>query len=1264
MDEFIKEIVTTVFTSIASKGIKAITKSNRNKYQAALYDVIQNSLTDYESKYPIKESSKTPFYKSKLVLEELMKIRLSPSTGDKYDLVQAVKQDSRILIPTDEDIKNFMEILESHIKSDKDIKELNTKYNYKEEIFTISKNVVLNSEKVDDVLNEMKNMSKELASLKDSMKGEDLESEWNSQLEEIEKNLSDFKPSTALERVKNLESRIASKKLDLPQVKASLSYIKALCLMELYENDANTEISSLFINAYEAFPLNNDYKMYAAHSYLEIKNIDKAQQLINELLKQDSLHIGAWSLKCYMNENTIREFIKQEVPKEVIKNRSFRVQIDYWLLQSKRVRISEIETLGLGLEILDSNEPEKITYKNKTFWMIYAEYMFHKVTDENQLYSVYGYSSTVTKSPLLFYSNDLFHKIYNAVKSTEIEKKYAPVIFLYHYTNFLISGSNADLYDVENLFKTNPKKTFIDVFRMIQVYNTINTKESRQKAIKLVNEFGEEKSDILCLCNSDNYHFLEDMENCKTSFFKYLNLRQIIGEMEAFNIMSRLQSVFKKSPSTLEEISLLLQNKQFELETIKKIIGMFISSLYSTGKDGSYKQLLDLNVDEIPTDLRKYIGNAMIEIGNPLDAVNYFKKYVDTNTPSVDLKLYCEALYQSGYDSATLIAILKNWRESHKPDYMLFNMELELYRLQADWEKAQDVAEQGINYFPEDEGFLTALFCTAQQTLDIATVQFFASKATLYSFKYEGNAISVANVLLWAGFFEDSLNVIFQTAQHEKNTNARLQYIYLSGYFPLHLFKKHGIVAVNSIVKYKIGDKTAFLEITEENFRTFPANLLLNKSVNDTFLIPNEFNNTTSTGIILGIYDRYEGLREKIIEDSKDPMSGIKIDVIDLKENESIEEINKKLIDLYGANGSLEKIKIQDAFQNYYNNEISFTDISQIAFDGKLFEAYDFLTSKASTLFKALPPVFGKNINLHNVTGFILDATSICFFWRLNETLNIQFKHKFIISTLLREELKRALAEEQFSRASTMGLSITQEDVIPHFYPESHKADRIQKYESLLNWIEQSCTVVGVTERLNLLLKEKNRVNPNGIASLIIDNILLSERPNHVLLTNDFVYFKYFPNKTATIISPELYLRNFISTISSIDYSRFVINKKHVGISIDRTVFNEELTKMLMNTENNFLICLANLRFDWNPNKGHIFDVVFILKWLYLESWIPLTSKNTTAQRILSSFLTGMNPQFIPSIRKMLGDQFLLIPDKQDEVVRVFNDVLTIKGFQ
>lgn len=1264
MKSFIADLAVSLVSQMAQKGLQIITKSNKNAYEKELSAVIQNALADYESKYPIQETDKIPFYDSQTAIDELLKMRFSPLNNEPFHLSEALNKDSRIITPTGEEIEIFLKIFDEHVAKNEIIRALNIEHNFKEEVFTVSESVLKVSDKIDDVSNRIFDIEKVLLNMDQALQGKDLEMEWSSQLEEIKSNVYNFMPKTALERIKTLEHRVFAKKLNIPALNASLSYVKAICLMDINEDGVDNEIAELFINAYTSFPSNSEYKMYASHSYLTLKNYETAKQLVEELLESDPYHIGAWAIKCYIHADTIREFIRNEVPKEVLKSRQFKVQVAYWLLHSKIIlKISEIESLGLGLEILDPEEPSQITFKNKSFWAIYVQYMLHKLTEENQIYSPYGYPAAWNKNPLLIYCNDLAFKIVKALRNTELEETFTPLILLYSYTNFLLYGNKSDVDEMEQLYGKLTKKTYADVFRMVQVYNTLNTLPSREKAVRIVNDFGEQKHEVLCLCNSDNYYILNDYEKSKASFNNYLKHKDVITEIEAFNIMNRYLTIYTNPSEALTDLDNYLHSKRFDSEIVKDLMQAFILSLYSQDKEIAYEKLIRLDMPHIPKDLKKFTGIAFLQLDKASEAVTYFETYVDVTIPSDDLKLYCNALFKSGADTVKLISILITWREHFTPDFNLLNMELELWRLQAEWEKAKDVAEQGINIYPGDEVFLTSIFYTSQKTLDIATIKHFSAKAVAFPFENELSAISVANALLWARLAEDSLQLLYNVAIHKKNLTARQQYISILGYYPNGLFKEFDVAHVDTFVKFKIENKIEIFEITEENSGSFPACVLMHKKVNSSFTVHNPLSNKPSTGTILRITDKYLALLEEILEEAKNPMSGIRMEVIDLSENASIDEINTKLIEHYGVQGSLETKRIEDTLHGYYNNQIPFTSIAQLIFHGNQFDTYEYLTSKQSKFFKALPPVFAKNLTFYSVETFVLDATSVCFFWQLSEKLKIKYPNKFVISTLLKDALHMALEEEKASPASSMSVRITQEGITPQFYPDTFKEDRIKKYESILSWVEQNCIVESVPERINLLLKEKERLYPHGIANLIIDNLLLSERPKHVLLTNDLVYFSYFPGKTATVISPELYLRNFV-TITSIEYSRFAIAQKHVGISIDRSVFIEELTKMLTNEEHNFTICLMNLRFDWNPNKHNIFDVVYILKWLYLEPWIAVTLKNTIAQMILLHFLTGMKPQHIHQIETMLANQFLLIPDKLEEVMKTFNDILIIKGFK
>jgi hypothetical protein len=143
---YLSTIVTTVASSlleqvIIEEGYGLIKKWYfSKKYKKALINTFYNTIDEFEKKYPIdnKNMDKIPFYHSQILLEEFSKYVLFKNTEDAITLKEKFKQDPNIIIPTDEELKEFYSIFLKKVSEHEKLKKLFIKENYQQEIFNIS----------------------------------------------------------------------------------------------------------------------------------------------------------------------------------------------------------------------------------------------------------------------------------------------------------------------------------------------------------------------------------------------------------------------------------------------------------------------------------------------------------------------------------------------------------------------------------------------------------------------------------------------------------------------------------------------------------------------------------------------------------------------------------------------------------------------------------------------------------------------------------------------------------------------------------------------------------------------------------------------------------------------------------------------------------------------------------------------------------------------------------------------------------------------
>ena len=113
----------------------------RKKYQEQLAILINDTIKEYKpsKKLYIEDGNKFPFYDSQIFLEILSKhILFSGKHEDIGTIIECLKENPNIIIPSENDLTNFYKIFIKNIQKDKKLEQLFVVENYKEKIFDIN----------------------------------------------------------------------------------------------------------------------------------------------------------------------------------------------------------------------------------------------------------------------------------------------------------------------------------------------------------------------------------------------------------------------------------------------------------------------------------------------------------------------------------------------------------------------------------------------------------------------------------------------------------------------------------------------------------------------------------------------------------------------------------------------------------------------------------------------------------------------------------------------------------------------------------------------------------------------------------------------------------------------------------------------------------------------------------------------------------------------------------------------------------------------
>ncbi|MCH7827078.1 MAG: tetratricopeptide repeat protein [Bacteroidetes bacterium] len=137
------------------KGLDHVFRKKPNSYKPKLELVINKTIDDFSSEYPIAErDEKFPFYKSQIIIDELLKYRFFKNNNyllDENRIKQELLINPYILVPKNGEIEIFLQLFEENLKAEKELKPLAVEENYKAEIFNIAQKFTSLFEQLDRV---------------------------------------------------------------------------------------------------------------------------------------------------------------------------------------------------------------------------------------------------------------------------------------------------------------------------------------------------------------------------------------------------------------------------------------------------------------------------------------------------------------------------------------------------------------------------------------------------------------------------------------------------------------------------------------------------------------------------------------------------------------------------------------------------------------------------------------------------------------------------------------------------------------------------------------------------------------------------------------------------------------------------------------------------------------------------------------------------------------------------------------------------------
>lgn len=1218
-----------------NKGLDKIF-SNREDFSNRLFKIISLTIDEYQEKYPAQDHGKQfAFYKSQILIEEFLKFRLFSNKGYKIDpktIQTELEKNPNILKPNDSELDNFILIFDKYINEDEKLKLLEIEAFHKEVIFDIYNDV-------ERILNILENQLIDTVPL--------LENEYQSEINSYLAEIKSLKPRTALDHLQSLEKRVNENiKHVSNKVQATLKFFIGVCFEAL--GSANEAYES-FISAYKVEPENKTYLEKACISYYFLKD-DKYKYLKEVIEKSDDYNTFCWAINTIESEN-ILNYIKESVPQLVLdKNHFKRIVFNNNL---KTHKVDSLELIDLfGVSKYSNEFPDSINYDNLHHWIfILNSLSIQFFTSCEILY--WGFLEKNEKSIQFL---ELSKILSEAIKNSELDESYNIIIFNYYWLQSEVNIQEDTLENLKTAYNSLKEK---DAFRTMLLANSIQKHDNIPNALKYINEFqGELDENLISLktfCQLGN----SQTEETVIEYFKFVNH---IDELNAINACGYLIPIIKTNIIEKEKLKGLLKNVSFSKTEYEELVFLLIETLYAKESPIEITKIDNIK-DKLTGESRLFFFIAILYFENKYfsECVKFQETYVDEDKESRDLFLFIRTLDATkNQNQLKLLRLLKKWRTSFTYNDYLLRIEIEFQQILKDWKEIEEIAKYALTELPNDEAFFTVYIIALSINKKKPELEDEIDKIKQFRFKSTENTLTVVSNLLNSGFLDAALELLYVKALNKSDSLARLNYFSLPANLPENYFKEYDEITDDSYVKFEIDGEVETIHVNQETKSSDIIQKALGKTVLETFTIEKAFSKKLKHVRILRIMNKYLALYDDILTEAHSSFSNLPVESLKF-DSTDIQSFEKTLIENFGAADTERRKHAEETFRKYQNYNVSFTELANANFDGSYIDAYYHLISNQSDGFLVKPLKYFTNVDFKG-KSLVIDFSSGLLFFELETKLNIKFD-KFIVSENIYVLIDNLIAKTDSQRNSKMSVSLYNNKIVPHFYPEDFHDKRIEFLQKLKKWFQENSISENPKEKLEIIRPLYVDGKMTNAMEYVIDNAFLAQRKDYVLITDDIGYEKML--KINNWSTTEIYLLHILPDKKN-EILEIMLSFRYVGLTVNSELLYSTYINHFKEGYNHiYNYALRNISLHVNFNSFNIFIIVDFLKKLALNSTLTKEKYKYDATNILAMVISSFpNTSFSFSLKNRIEQQFHLLGDYLNLTLSALLDALRIKSPQ
>lgn len=1214
------EIGKGLVTDSVKDKIKNYFNDERDNFEKELTSVITDSIEEYKVKFPIIEGDKLgkfSFIESQGLIDNLLKF--SFFKDDKIDLNSGLDEFGHVIQANEEEIKNLLELFQNNIDQNENLRDLEIT---NRSAFIVSK-----------VYDEVKKISTNVESLAREITNKasaELSSEYSAILRDYEKDILEFRPKSALRHLLSLKQRMEEKGLDDTSLLSKVYHFIGRAYSDSFNKE---ECAKHYIQAYELSQNSPHHKMFGAIGYLSVNNLEKAIELLSELINSNSFNHRAQALKASLVPGYFNE-----VPEYSKSHKDFKYYYAHQLFSDDKT-VEAYEVMKSEFDEFESCEITPDNYKRVIFISQLNFFHFYRQTVKTTLF--FWQEPSIAIQSLNFAINRL-EAIYEKIKDTEVAEDYNEVFF---FLKFAIYSKTGDPVLVDGMLTVfNKLSSIVKQHRCENMAISLSQQKRFPEALVVLEEsdFGNTYRNLYMAAQ------LSAIQSDHEKTSKYLK-RFVLEASNFDDLVISCSGEYITTYCPENERAIFLSEltdrcTENDILYLNGLIDLIDNKNWESDKCQELYKSLTLNDDA----KKRVIATTLWQIKDLNNAIHVIDKDKEITSDSINCDILIDTLNQLKIQSERLLKILKEKRDIKNYPHWL-EIELNLLSSIPNWDTVIELSKEGLKEFPDSLRFVEFLIFglyNEDRTDEIS--QIFEDYKNSPSWTQK-SAIQLAQVLCRSDLNELALDLIYPFAKEKDNTVAREFYAFGIGLkIKGKEFKGKESIDVNTIIEIKVNNNIRILEVTES---TIQHNPLISEISNWNIGDKNFIENGDEVELISILPLKY-GLIKEIYHDlSEREGVGYRSKSVAIKGDDP-KDLLEQLHSMVGDGQIERKEHQQKTLKRYNDGEESLSVTARILFAGNYINTFNFLTGPNSK-YIVKPNTFFTPLTFDPNNEYILDWSSVILFFHLQNNNIISFdKDFFTISNRLLEELEEIIFQES-QLPSSLSIHFNESGAIPILYPENAVDLRIEFYNALKIWVKRTCKVERVPEKLDTLLKlrEENKMEPNLV--YFLDTVYLANRKSHILISDDTIWEKFGLYAVGKVISTQFYLSKSNPQLWSLNVAGELLKLSFSGITMTSDILKNVYLDLGDSQAQKFVNALKNIPFKIGQNPNIIGEALEFIKYIYsLE--IQLKIKKRVTMQVFNYLVEELDMVVLKTnIEKLIRIKFMF---HQQNLVSVLED--------